>query len=129
VLSRNTIMGTYRSGSLSSQSFAVPGREMVSRYYAMTDHEGQFEIGDIPPGTYKMVIWHPYLGSTKEKTITIQPKIQAKGDIKIPAPTWRLYANFMVDKPYTRFGVTDDLQSRIVPAIVHRSCNPIESPC
>ena len=129
MLSRNTIMGTYRSGSLSSQSFAVPGREMVSRCYAMTDHEGQFEIGDIPPGTYKMVIWHPYLGSTKEKTITIQPKIQAKGDIKIPAPTWRLYANFMVDKPYTRFGVTDDLQSRIVPAIVHRSCNPIESPC
>jgi uncharacterized surface anchored protein len=29
---------------------------MVSRYYAMTDQEGQFEIGDIPPGTYKMVI-------------------------------------------------------------------------
>ncbi|TRZ99216.1 MAG: hypothetical protein D4R81_09640 [Nitrospiraceae bacterium] len=88
MLSLNTIMGTYRSGSLSPQSFAVPGREMVSRYYAMTDQEGQFEIGDIPPGTYKMVIWHPYLGSTKERTITIQTKIQAKGDIKIPAPTW-----------------------------------------
>ena len=102
---------------------------MVSRYYPMTDQEGRFEIGGILPGMHKTVIWHPYLGSTKEKTITIHPKIQAKGDIKIPAPTWRLYANFMVDKPYTRFGVTYDLQNRIVPAIVHRSCNPIESTC
>ena len=23
--------------------------------YALTDQEGRFEIGDIPPGTYKMV--------------------------------------------------------------------------
>ena len=47
-----------RSGSLSSQSFAVPGREI---------QEGQFEIRDIPLGTYNMVIRHPYLGSTKGK--------------------------------------------------------------
>ena len=93
---------------------------MVSRYYAMTDQEGQFEIRYIPPGTYKMVIRHPYLGSTKEKTITSQPKIQAKGDINIPAPTWRLYANDMVDKPYTRFGATDDVQNQIVPAIIRQ---------
>jgi len=38
-------------------------------------------------------------------------------DIKIPAPAGRLYANDMVDKPYTRFGITDDVQNRIVPAI------------
>ena len=93
---------------------------MVSRYLAMTDQEDRFEIRYIPPGTYKMVIRHPYLGGTKEKTITSQPKIQAKGDIKIPAPTWRLYANDMVDKPYTRFGVTDDVQGRIVSTLILR---------
>jgi hypothetical protein len=57
---------------------------------------------------------------TKELAITVQPKIQAKVDIKIPAPTWRLYANDMVDKPYTRFGTTDDAQNQIVPAIVRQ---------
>jgi hypothetical protein len=84
------------------------GLAMENPYYALTDQDGRFEIGDIPPGTYKMVIWHPYLGGTKEQTITIQPKSQAKVDIQIPAPTGRLYANEMVDKPYTRFGITDD---------------------
>jgi hypothetical protein len=46
-----------------------------------------------------MVIWHPYLGGTKEQTITTQPKIPAKMDRKIPAPTGLPYANEMVDKP------------------------------
>jgi hypothetical protein len=30
-----------------------------------------------------------------------------------------LYANEMVDKPYTRFGITDDAQSQIVPTLTH----------
>jgi hypothetical protein len=37
--------------------------------------------------TYKMVIWHPYLGGTKKQAVMIQLKIRAKVDIKIPAPT------------------------------------------
>jgi len=46
-----------------------------------------------------MLIWHPYFGGTKEQAITKQPKIRAKMDRKIPAPTGRRYANEMVDKP------------------------------
>jgi hypothetical protein len=49
--------------------------------------------------------------------------------MKIPAPSGHLYANDMVDKLYTRVSITDDVQNRIVPAIVHRSCTPIESTC
>lgn len=30
-------------------------------YYALTGEDGTFEITDIPPGTYKMVIWHESL--------------------------------------------------------------------
>jgi hypothetical protein len=114
------IMGTYRIGSLSPQSFVVHGREMESRYYALTDQDGRFEIGNILPGTYRTVIWHPYLGGTKEQTITIQPKIPAKVDRKIPAPTGRLYANEMVDKPFTRFGISNDAQSHIVSTLIRQ---------
>jgi len=60
------IMGTYRIGSLSPQLFAAPDREMESRYYAMAGPKGRFEIGGILPGMHKTVIWHPYLGGTKE---------------------------------------------------------------
>ena len=30
-------------------------------YYAVTDEEGNFSIKDIPPGTYKVIAWHPFI--------------------------------------------------------------------
>jgi hypothetical protein len=97
------------------------GLAMENPYYAMTDQDGRFEIGDIPPGTSKMVIWHPYLSGTKEQTVTIQPKSQVKVDIKIPAPTGRLYANEKADNHYTRYDITDDAQRHIVPTLIRQT--------
>ena len=96
------------------------GLAMENPYYAMTDQDGRFEIGDIPPGTYKMLIWHPYLSGTKEQTVTIQAKSQVKVDIRIPTPTGRLYANEKSDNNYTRFGITDDALSHLVPTLIRQ---------
>jgi len=96
------------------------GLAMENPYYAITDQDGRFEIGDIPPGTYKMMIWHPYLSGTKEQTVTIQPKSQVKVNIKIPAPSGRLYANEKSDNNYTRFGITDDALSHLVPTLIRQ---------
>jgi hypothetical protein len=32
----------------------------------------------------------------------------------------RVYANKMADKPHTRFGITDDAQSHIVPTLIRQ---------
>ena len=32
----------------------------------------------------------------------------------------RLYANQMVDRPYTRYGMTDDMQNQIVPTLIRQ---------
>lgn len=96
------------------------GLAMENPYYAMTDQDGRFEIGGIPPGTYKMLIWHPYLSGTKEQTVTIQPKSQVKVDIKIPTPTGRLYANEKPDNHSVRFGITDDALSHLVPTLIRQ---------
>jgi len=32
----------------------------------------------------------------------------------------RLYANQMVDHPYTRYGITDDVRSQIVPTLIRQ---------
>ncbi len=41
-------------------------------YYAISDESGNFEIGQVPPGDYKLVAWHPVLGM-KEHRVTITP--------------------------------------------------------
>ena len=45
-------------------------------YYAITDEEGNFSIKDVPPGTYKVVAWHPFI-SNQIRTITIEPENQS----------------------------------------------------
>ncbi|MBI4384268.1 MAG: tetratricopeptide repeat protein [Nitrospinae bacterium] len=48
-------------------------------YYAVTDDEGRFSIQDIPPGTYEVLAWHPYI-PTQKGTVTIHPNQEAQID-------------------------------------------------
>ena len=41
-------------------------------YYAISDESGNFEIGQVPPGDYTLVAWHPVLG-TQEQRVTVTP--------------------------------------------------------
>ena len=50
-------------------------------YYAITDEEGRFSIKDIPPGTYEVVAWHPFIPN-QVGTITIEPGQQSKLDFE-----------------------------------------------
>jgi hypothetical protein len=40
--------------------------------------------------------------------------------LHIPTPAECLYAYEMVDKPYTRLGITEDAQSHIVPTLLRQ---------
>ncbi|MDX1411839.1 MAG: hypothetical protein R3351_06750 [Nitrospirales bacterium] len=41
-------------------------------YFSLSDREGHFTIGQVPPGTYVLVVWHPVLGE-KRQEITVEP--------------------------------------------------------
>lgn len=86
-------------------------------YYAITDEQGRFTLSDIPPGTYKLVVWHPYIRDSIEREFTIKGKADTIVEVKIDAPTGRLYANQMVENPYMRYNITEDVQSQIVPTL------------
>ncbi len=45
-------------------------------YYAVSDSEGNFSIENIPPGTYEVVAWHPYI-EKQIGTVTIPEEGEA----------------------------------------------------
>jgi len=40
-------------------------------YHAVTDLYGEYQIADVPPGTYRLKVWHESLG-TQEKTVAVR---------------------------------------------------------
>lgn len=46
------------------------GYAIDNPYYAVTNLDGAFTIGDLPAGTYKVKAWHPTLGS-QERNVTV----------------------------------------------------------
>lgn len=90
-------------------------------YYAVTDESGRFRLTDVPPGTYRVKIWHPYVHEDIDQTVTIEPKTMADVTLMVPVPTGRLYANQMVENPYNRYKITESEQSEILPTLEKQS--------
>jgi plastocyanin len=51
-------------------------------YFAVTAADGAFEIPDVPPGSYKMVIWHESLERV-ERMVTLAPGAARVEDIEL----------------------------------------------
>jgi plastocyanin len=52
-------------------------------YYAVTDENGKFSISDLPAGTYRVKVWHEYLGEvTHEVTVTAKTETALNMDLK-----------------------------------------------
>jgi len=50
------------------------GLAVDNPYFVLTDESGRFELGDVPPGTYKLVVWHPQARAVIEQQVTIPAK-------------------------------------------------------
>ena len=93
------------------------GLAVTNPYFAKTDEQGRFTMSDVPPGTYKLVVWHPYIRSRIEQTVTIGSKGAVEANIAVPAPTGRLYANEVLEHAYNRYSVTEETKKEIDPMI------------
>lgn len=55
-------------------------------YHAVTDVYGEYDIRDVPPGTYKLKVWHESLG-TLEKQVEVKGGAASKVDFTFsPSP-------------------------------------------
>lgn len=53
-------------------------------YHAVTDVYGEYEIRDVPPGLYRLKMWHERLG-TQEKQVDVKGGMVTKADFLLPA--------------------------------------------
>ena len=52
-------------------------------YLAATGPDGRFDIGDVPPGSYELVMWHPLLGEvTRDVTLAAGETLDLPLDMK-----------------------------------------------
>jgi hypothetical protein len=51
-------------------------------YYAVTDEKGSFKLTDVPPGTYKMEVWHELLGKTTQE-VTVKAKADTSATVEL----------------------------------------------
>ena len=58
-------------------------------YYEITDKTGAFAIENVPPGTYRLIAWHPYVGTLVERMVTVEPKGLTRENLSLPAPVGR----------------------------------------
>ena len=93
------------------------GVAVKNPYFAKADEEGRFSITDVPPGTYKLVVWHPYVRTTNEQMVVVGKNETVEANIMIQAPTGRLYANEVLEHDYVRYNVTEEAQKEIEPMI------------
>ena len=76
------------------------GMAVDNPYYVVTGKEGTFTLTDVPPGTYKLVAWHPQVGKVLEQEVTVTPRGTTDTNFVFNAPTGQRSAQVVVDNPH-----------------------------
>ena len=76
------------------------GLVLDNPYYSITKEDGLFEIGDIPPGTYQLTVWHPGMKAYLEKTVTVEAGKSHTVNFQYEAPTGRRSVHEMHENPH-----------------------------
>jgi len=79
------------------------GLAVSNPYYTITDGSGSYTIENVPPGSYRLVAWHPYVGTMSEEIVEVDPDGRAEVHFSMKAPAGRRTAHQVMDNP--RFGL------------------------
>ena len=68
-------------------------------YFAQTNQQGEYEITDIPPGTYQVRAWHPSMKQDYVQTVTIQAHQTSEVSMSMASPGGRWTAHTIQRPP------------------------------
>jgi len=90
-------LGLYGRGEAKAHTFTAPGLVrvfcnvhprmvayvivMTNRWFAQPSGDGTFTITDVPPGPYRLHVWHERIGAEVVKDVTVAP--QGVGDLQV----------------------------------------------
>lgn len=80
------------------------GMAVDNPYFAITQADGTFSLGDVPPGDYTLMAWHPGVGTTMEKKVTVPAKQIVKADFVFEPPKGRRSAHEIEENPHFGLG-------------------------
>ena len=69
-------------------------------YYALTGDGGTFTLADVPPGEYTLMAWHPGVGATLQKKVTVTEKGMTTVDFSFEAPKGRRSVHEIEENPH-----------------------------
>ena len=69
-------------------------------YYALTGDGGTFTLDDVPPGEYTLMAWHPGVGTTLQKKVTVTEKGMTTVDFSFEAPKGRRSVHEIEENPH-----------------------------
>lgn len=75
---------------------------VTNPYYAITDASGGYNIDHVPAGTYRLIAWHPSIGTLEERMVTVASQGVSRINLSLPAPIGRRTAYEVMEPP--RFG-------------------------
>jgi len=81
------------------------GYAVDNPYYALTDQSGQFTIPDVPPGTYKLVVWHPQERALVEQVVTVKAKGLVTVNFEVQAHQGARAGMEVVENPHFGLGM------------------------
>ena len=95
------------------------GLAVDNPYFAQTDQSGHFEIGDIPPGKYKLVVWHPQARAIIEQEVTVPPKGVVTADFELQPREGSRAGMDAVENPRFGLGILGDREIKPTLELQH----------
>lgn len=95
------------------------GLVLDNPYYFITKEDGAFEISNIPPGEYEVVVWHPGMKVYQEQRVQVEAGKTVNVNFQYESPKGRRSVHEMQENPHFGMELLGE-GVEIIPSLRHQ---------